>query len=169
MTKFISYASGFFGKFSDGRPISGLAFWMGSTDLVDLTIRGGFMWRYILQGLTHIFIFTILSTVFAIFWVKTSGMDAQSQAHKISASGLQVAGFRQDERILESILDRYIMPLTIMGGIAIGLLASVTDLLGALTSGTALLLAIMITYQLYQNIAQQHAMDMHPALKKIVG
>jgi preprotein translocase subunit SecY len=43
------------------------------------------------------------------------------------------------------------------------------DFLGALTSGTAILLAVMITYQLYQNIAQQHAMDMHPALKKVIG
>ena len=56
------------------------------------------------------------------------------------------------------------MPLTIMGGVAIGLLASFANLLGALTSGTAILLAVMIMYQMYQNIAQQHAMDMSPAL-----
>ena len=96
-------------------------------------------------------------------------MDAASQAHKIAASGLQVSGFRQDERILESILDRYIMPLTVMGGIAIGLLASITDLMGALVSGTAILLVIMIMFQMYQNIAQQHEMDMNPLMKKFVG
>ena len=96
-------------------------------------------------------------------------MDATSQYHKISSSGLQVSGFRQDERILESILDRYIMPLTVMGGMAIGLLASVTDLLGALTSGTAILLVIMIMFQFYQNIAQQHEVDMHPVMRKFVG
>jgi preprotein translocase subunit SecY len=96
-------------------------------------------------------------------------MDESSQAKNILSSGLQIPGFRKDPRVLESILKRYILPLTIMGGLAIGLLASMTDTLGALTSGTALLLAIMITYQLYQNIAQQHAMDMHPAIKKIVG
>ena len=61
------------------------------------------------------------------------------------------------------------MPLTVMGGLAIGALSSMADFLGALTSGTAILLAVMITYQLYQNIAQQHAMDMHPALKKVIG
>ena len=88
---------------------------------------------------------------------------------KIAASGLQVAGFRQDIRILESILDRYIMPLTIMGGLAIGLLASVTNILGALVSGTAVLLVIMIMFQFYQNIAQQHESDMNPALRKFMG
>ncbi|MEM4230763.1 MAG: hypothetical protein QXF25_02720 [Candidatus Pacearchaeota archaeon] len=77
--------------------------------------------------------------------------------------------YYQDERILESILERYITPLTVMGGAAVGLLASMADLLGALTNGTAILLAVMITYQFYQNIAQQHAMDMHPALKKMIG
>ncbi len=84
-------------------------------------------------------------------------------------SGLQIPGFRKDERVLESILSRYITPLTVMGGAAVGLLASVADLLGALINGTAILLAIMITYQFYQNIAQQHAVDMHPALKKMMG
>ena len=93
----------------------------------------------------------------------------QAQAKKIASSGLQVAGFRQDIRILESILDRYIMPLTVMGGLAIGLLASIANLLGALVAGTAMLLVIMIMYQFYQNIAQQHSMDMNPAMKKFMG
>ena len=107
--------------------------------------------------------------IFAVFWVKTAGMDSKSQAHKIASSGLQVAGFRQDERVLESILDRYIMPLTVMGGLAIGFLASITNLLGALVSGTAILLVIMIMFQFYQNIAQQHQTDMYPAMKKFIG
>jgi protein transport protein SEC61 subunit alpha len=56
-----------------------------------------------------------------------------------------------------------------MGGLAVGILSAIADLLGALTSGTAILLAVMIMYQLYSNIAQQHALDMHPALKKMIG
>lgn len=168
MSKFASKL-GFLGHFSQGQAISGLAFWIGSTNILELVIRGGFLPIYLFQGLTHTLFFMFFSTLFAVFWVKTSGMDSKAQAHKIAASGLQVAGFRQDERVLESILDRYIMPLTIMGGLAIGLLASVTDLLGALVSGTAILLVIMIMYQFYQNIAQQHQMDMYPAMKKFMG
>jgi preprotein translocase subunit SecY len=61
------------------------------------------------------------------------------------------------------------MPLTIMGGMSIGLLASVTNLLGALVSGTAILLVIMIMFQFYQNIAQQHQTDMNPAFRKFMG
>ncbi|MDP3992241.1 MAG: preprotein translocase subunit SecY [Nanoarchaeota archaeon] len=167
ISKIASYFT-FLGRFVQGQPISGLAFWMGSTNLLELFIRGGFLPVFLVQGLTHILFFMFFSTLFAVFWVKTSGMDAKSQAHNISASGLQVAGFRQDERIIESILDRYIMPLTIMGGLAIGLLAAITDLLGALVSGTAILLVIMIMFQFYQNIAQQHQMDMSPMMRKFI-
>ena len=160
---------GFLGHFVNGQAVSGFAFWIGSTNILDLFIRGGFSFIYLWQGLTHILFFAFFSTIFAVFWVKTSGMDSRAQAEKISASGLQVAGFRQDTRVLESILDRYIMPLTVMGGIAIGLLASVTNLLGALVSGTAILLVIMIMFQFYQSIAQQHATDMNPMMRKFMG
>ncbi len=168
LSKFASYFK-FLGGFNQGVAISGLAFWIGSTNLLDLFIRGGFLPIYLLQGLIHTLFFMFFSTLFAVFWVRTSGMDAKTQAHKIASSGLQVAGFRQDERILESILDRYIMPLTVMGGLAIGFLASITNLLGALVSGTAILLVIMIMFQFYQNIAQQHQVDMAPIMKKFIG
>lgn len=166
--KIASYFS-FLGSFVNGQPVSGLAFWMGNTNIMDLIIRGGLLPKFLLQGLTHILFYMVLSTMFSVFWVKTAGMDAKKQAHNITSSGLQVSGFRQDERIIESILDRYIMPLTVMGGAAIGLLAAVTDLLGALVSGTAILLVIMIMFQFYQNIAHQHEMDMNPAFRKFMG
>jgi preprotein translocase subunit SecY len=159
----------FLGHFSDGQAVSGFAFWLGSTNLLELIIKGGFLPRYLLQGLTHIIFYAGLATLFSVFWVKTSGMGAKEQAQKIQSSGLQIAGFRQDVRVLESVLDRYIMPLTVMGGAAIGLLAAATDLLGALSSGTAILLVIMIMYQFYQKIAEQHMTDMNPAMRKFMG
>ena len=156
------------GGFSNGQAVSGLAFWLGNSNLVESIIRGNLQTIQIFQSISHLIFFMGVSVVFAIFWVKTSGMDAQAQAKKIISSGLQIPGFRKDERVLEAILSRYITPLTVMGGLAIGALAGLTDILGALTSGTAILLAVMITYQLYQNIAQQHALDMHPLMKKVV-
>ncbi|PIN94821.1 preprotein translocase subunit SecY [Candidatus Pacearchaeota archaeon CG10_big_fil_rev_8_21_14_0_10_35_13] len=159
----------FLGTFSQGTPVGGLAYWLHQSNIVELIITGSLTGRHLLQALTHILFYVVFSTVFAMFWVKTSGMDAESQAKNIMNSGLQIPGFRKDERVLESVLKRYVGPLTIMGGAAIGLLASVANLLGALTSGTAILLAVMIIYQFYQNIAQQHAVDMHPALKKLSG
>lgn len=159
----------FLGRFQDGQPISGLSFWISSTNIVDALIRGSFQSTFIWQTIIHILFYMVLAAVFSVFWVKTSGMDESSQAKNILGSGLQIPGFRKDPRVLESILKRYIMPLTVMGGLAIGLLASVANVVGAMTGGTSILLAVMIMYQLYQNIAQQHAMDMHPALRKFMG
>ena len=159
----------FLGNIVNGRAVSGFLYWVGSTNIVERIIQGSWEWRLLGQTLGHIIFFAAFASLFSVFWVKTSGMDANNQAQKILNSGLQIPGFRKDERILESILKRYVMPLTIMGGIAIGLLAALADVLGTLVAGTALLLGIMIIFQFYQNIAQQHAMDMNPAMKKFMG
>jgi len=158
----------FLGGFSNGSPVSGFAFWVAGVDILQSTLTGSFTKVMLLQALFHTLFYVSFSVLFAIFWVKTSGMDAQSQAKNIMNSGLTIPGFRKDERILESVLERYIFPLTVMGGAAIGILASVSNAVGTLVSGTAILLVIMIMYQMYQNIAQQHSVDMFPALKKII-
>ncbi|HVY01426.1 MAG TPA: preprotein translocase subunit SecY [Candidatus Nanoarchaeia archaeon] len=157
----------FLGTFSQGQAVGGIAYWLGHSNLLEAIIRGSVISAQFGQAAIHILFYTVFAAIFSVFWVQTSGMDEAAQARKIIASGLQIPGFRKDERILESVLKRYVLPLTIMGGAAIGALASISDTFGALTSGTAILLAVMISYQLYQNIAQQHAVDMHPALAKM--
>ena len=114
-------------------------------------------------------IYIIGSTLFSVLWVQTSGLDAASQAKQMVSSGLQIPGFRRDVRVLEKLLKRYIKPLTIMGGIAIGFLASVADLTGAIGTGTGILLTVMIIYKLYEDIAKQHLYDMNPAMRKFVA
>lgn len=164
----------FLGHFVNGQPVCtadgcGLAYWIGHTNIVEAIIKGSLQMIMIPQAIIHLVFYMAFSAIFAVFWVKTSGMDEASQAKNILSSGLQIPGFRKDPRVLESILKRYIMPLTIMGGLAIGALAALANSLGALTSGTALLLAVTIAYQFYQNIAQQHAVDMYPAMKKFMA
>ena len=78
-------------------------------------------------------------------------------------------GFRKDPRVLERLLDRYVMPLTVMGGLAVGILAALADLLGALTSGTGLLLAVMIIYRTYEDLAREQVYDMNPMMRKLLG
>ena len=108
------------------------------------------------------------AVMFSVFWMQTAGMDSKSQAKNIMSSGLQIPGFRKDQRVLETVLDRYIWPLTVMGGLSVGFLAAIADLSGALTSGTGILLAVMIIYRLYEEIAKQHMYDMHPMMRKFM-
>ncbi len=115
---------------------------------------------------TYTFFMIIGSTIFSLFWVNTSGMDARSVANQILRTGMQIPGFRRDPRIIESVLQRYITPLAILGGAFVGLLASVADFSGAIVRGTGLLLTVMIIYQMYEQLAMQHLEDMNPMVRK---
>lgn len=160
------------GSFSpEGTAVSGLAFWISapSSGLVDHIITGSFVPVMLWQSLIYIIFMIAGSIMFAVFWMKTSGQDPQSQAQQLASSGLQIPGFRQDPRVIESILTRYIMPLTVMGGAAVGLLAALADVTGALVRGTGILLSVMIIYRLYEEIAQQHALDMNPLARKFMA
>ncbi|MCG2718481.1 MAG: preprotein translocase subunit SecY [Nanoarchaeota archaeon] len=157
------------GTFAGGAPASGFILWINSPNLIEQFLTGSFQWISLAHALVYILFMIGGSMVFAVFWVQTAGMDAKSQAAQMMSSGLQIPGFRRDPRVLESILKRYITPLTVMGGALVGFLAASADLLGALSRGTGILLAVMIIYKLYEEIAQQHMFDMNPALRKMMG
>jgi preprotein translocase subunit SecY len=135
---------------------------------VSALIQGNFEFSLLAKAMVYVTFMMVGAVIFSIFWVQTAGMDARSQAKQIMASGLQIPGFRKDERILERLLNRYIWPLTIMGAIAVGFLAASADLTGALSNGTGILLSVMIVYKLYEEIAKQHMMDMHPMMRKFM-
>ena len=146
-----------------------IAKWIGGIPVLTNIITGSFVFMDIPMALAYILLLTGGAVLFSLFWVQTSGQDASSVAKQIKKAGLHIAGFRTDEKILEKVLKRYIFPLTIMGGMAVGILAATADLLGALSRGTGILLAVMIIYRMYEDIAKQHMMDMNPAMRKIMG
>jgi len=156
------------GTFSGNAPSTGLVAWLYTPDILGKIIRGSILPIDLGHAAVYMLFMIGGAVMFSIFWVQTSGMDARSQAEKIMASGLQIPGFRKDPRILEKVLDRYIGPLTVMGAITVGFLASVADLSGAFGNGTGILLSVMIIYRMYEDIAKQHMMDMHPMMRKFM-
>ena len=160
-----------FARFSEssGNIVGGFVYWLQSPQIVNNILTRSVTGSQLIQAIVYMFFMICGSVVFSIFWVQIAGMDAKSQAKQIMSSGLQIPGFRRDQRVLESLLNRYIWPLTVMGAIAVGFLASIADLSGALSRGTGILLAVMIIYKLYEEIAKQHMMDMYPAMRKFMG
>ena len=73
----------FLGTFSNGVPVAGFAYWIGSTDLVTSVITGSLQTSHIFQAVTHLVFYILLSIMFSVFWVKTAGMDAASIARNI--------------------------------------------------------------------------------------
>lgn len=157
------------GTFAGNTPASGLVLWIFPPNILQEIITGNLGIMHMFYSLSYMLLMVAGAVMFSIFWVQTSGMDAASQTKQIMASGLQVPGFRRDPRVIEQLLQRYIMPLTVLGAIAVGVLAASADLLGALANGTGILLTVMIIYKLYEDIAQQHMMDMNPMMRKMMG
>ncbi|MBN2102074.1 MAG: preprotein translocase subunit SecY [Candidatus Aenigmarchaeota archaeon] len=126
-----------------------------------------------LMDIARIFTYSIImiagAMIFSIFWVQTSGMDSASVAKQIQSTGLQIPGYRRDIRVIERVLDKYIPPLAVIGGAAVGFVAAYADFTMAIGTGTGLLLATMIIYQLYEQIATQHMEDMNPALRRFMS
>ena len=149
-------------------PVSGLVAWLFSPNIVGSAIKGSLNFGQIAQAIVYMVFMMSGAVLFSWFWMQTAGMDAKSQAKQIKSFGLQIPGFRKDQRVLERLLKRYIVPLTVMGGLSVGFLAAIADVSGALVQGTGILLAVMIIYRLYEEIAQQHMMDMNPMMRKFM-
>jgi preprotein translocase subunit SecY len=96
-------------------------------------------------------------------------MSAQAQAKQLVNAGMQIPGFRRSPAIIEQIMNRYIPSLTIISGIAIGLLAGLADMLGAISTGIGILLSVGIIYQYYQILAKEQLAEAYPGLGKIMG
>jgi preprotein translocase subunit SecY len=157
------------GTFSGNTPVSGLASWLYGPKIVHSIITHSLTMAQVWHALVYILFMMLGAMIFGIFWVQTSGLDARSQANQMISSGLQIPGFRKDVRVLERMLSRYIWPLTVIGGLAVGFLAALADISGALAQGTGILLTVMIVYRLYEDIAQQHMMDMNPMMRKFIS
>lgn len=154
-----------------GQPISGLVYFLSanSQGLVLSSLTAGIVPLEILRAITYMIMLTVLATVFSVFWVSTAGMDAKSVAGQIESAGMQIPGYRRDPRVVESVLNRYIPALAVLGGITIGLVASSADLLGAVGTGTGILLTVMIIYNYYEELRNQDLDEAHPLVRKILG
>jgi preprotein translocase subunit SecY len=127
--------------------------------------------QYALKVIIYMAILIIGSILFAKFWIETTDMGPAAVARQIQSSGMQIPGFRRDPRVLRKVLERYIPVVTVIGGMAVGALAGFADMVGTVgnASGTGLLLTVGIIIRLYEDIAKEQAMEMHPVLRGFFG
>ena len=127
--------------------------------------------QYAIKVIVYITVMIIGSILFAKFWIETTDMGPSAVARQIQSSGMQIPGFRRDPRVLRKVLERYIPVVTVIGGAAVGALAGFADLIGTVgkASGTGLLLTVGILIRMYEDIAKEQAMEMHPVLRGFFG
>jgi preprotein translocase subunit SecY len=171
LTKTNSEYCGLMGCFNEaGNPVSGVVYYLSSpSNFLERLISLSLSSKEILRAITYLIFLTSMSTIFSIFWVNTSGMDAKSVAEQLDSLGLQIPGYRKDPKVIESVLNRYIPNLAFLGGFFVGLLAAFADFIGALGSGMGILLTVMILYNYYEEISSQNLEEAHPIVRKIFG
>jgi preprotein translocase subunit SecY len=153
--------------------VSGLNAWL--LPFLSPAYEGLLLQREAWQIILHVVLYAAFmiggSIIFAIFWIETTNMGPEQVAKQIEGSGMQIPGFRRDPRVTAKILERYIPVVTVIGGAAVGALAVFADLIGTLgnASGTGILLAVGILQRLYEQIAKEQAMEMHPMLRGFFG
>jgi preprotein translocase subunit SecY len=165
-----------FGKFESSRPVNGIMYFLapinGPSDwmwwIKDL---GHPVWEILLRLGIDTAIMVVGGAIFALFWIKTAGLDSKDVARQIQLSGMTIPGYRRNPQVLEKYLDRYIPRVTIIGGVFIGVLSVIANLFGVIgaVSGTGLLLTVSITYRLYEEIASQQIMEMYPFMRTFFG
>ncbi len=155
-----------------GQPVSGLVELINPpADFIENLLVGGVTGDIavttgdFMHVLFYITIYVVGAAVFSIFWAKTTGQDSDAVADQIQNTGMKVPGFRKDKRVIKKVLDRYIPPLVVVAGASVGLIAAVADIFRAAGGGMGILLTVMILYRLYEQLAQKHMEELHPAMK----
>src|SRR5579885_2959650 len=103
-----------------------------------------------LRALTYVLFAVLFSVMFARIWVEIGGLSPKAAAKNLIGADVMVPGFRRTGTSVEAILSKYIPVITILGGIFIGLLAALAQILGVYGTGVGLLLMIDIIIQYYQ-------------------
>ena len=122
-----------------------------------------------LQAFAYLGIIIAFCAVFSLIWLEVGGLGPAKVAKQLMDSGMQIPGYRRSGRPIEAILKRYIPVVTVLGGIIVGLVAGVSDFLGAFGSGTGILLSVGIIYQYYELLMRERAAEMFPAFRRILG
>ncbi|MEM5799697.1 MAG: preprotein translocase subunit SecY [Candidatus Aenigmatarchaeota archaeon] len=156
---------------SGNQPISGIVYYLATpkTNIIVDVLGGTITTQYIARIIIYTIFLVSMCVLFSVFWVSTSGMDSESIAKQIDSIGMQIPGYRKSPQIMKSVLDRYIPPLAVLGGLSIGLLAALADIVGAFGSGTGILLTVTILYGFKQQFKQENIESAHPLIKKFVG
>jgi len=102
------------------------------------------------------FMFILCScAVFSKAWIEVSGSSPKDVAKQLRDQQLVLKGHRNNSIIHE--LNRYIPAAAAFGGMCIGALTVLADFMGAIGSGTGILLAVTIIYQYYEMFEKNHA------------
>ncbi|MDA4127926.1 MAG: preprotein translocase subunit SecY [Thaumarchaeota archaeon] len=148
---------------SQGNPIGGLVYYITPPRGLDQTLGDP------IHSVIYVVYLVTLAVLFARIWVEIGGLNPKAVAKNLMDADVQVPGFRRSGLSIEQMLNRYIPALTIIGGLIIGLVASVSDLFGVFGTGVGILLMVDIILQYYQMLVKEQLEESAPRLAGLLG
>merc|ERR1712195_289089 len=90
-------------------------------------------------------------------WIVVLGFLPQDVAKQLKDQDMVIKGFRTKSVI--TVLNRYIPTAAALGGMCIGALTVIADFMGAIGSGTGILLAVTTIYQYFEMFVKENGQD----------
>lgn len=123
-------------------PVSGLAYYISPpTSIAEISADP-------FHAVFYLFFILASCALFSKTWIEVSGSSPKDVAKQLRDQQMVFKGHRNTSLVHE--LNRYIPAAAAFGGMCIGLLTVVADFMGAIGSGTGILLAVTIIYQYYE-------------------
>jgi protein transport protein SEC61 subunit alpha len=111
------------------------------------------IWDDPIHAIFYVLFVVSSCALFSKLWIDVSGSSARDVAKQLKDQSMIMPGFRDSD--LPRILNRYIPTAAAFGGACIGALTVVADFLGAIGSGTGILLAVTIIYQYFEMVYKE--------------
>ena len=104
-----------------------------------------------------IYISFVLTTcaMFSKMWIEINKSTPRDVARKLREEGRWLKNARQNEDDMALTLNKYIPTAAAFGGLCIGMLTIMADFLGAIGSGTGILLAVTMIHQYYEILQRE--------------
>jgi len=144
-------------------PTAGLVYYITPPDGISQTASDP------LHALIYTLFLMTFAVMFARIWVEIGGLSSRTVAKNLMNADVQVPGFRRAGLSIEQVLNRYIPPITIIGGLIIGSVAAVGDVFGVFDTGVGLLLGVDIVLQYYQMLVKEQLEEFSPRLAGVLG
>jgi len=130
-------------------PIGGLCYYMSPPETIG----------HIITDPIHAIIYIVFMLGSCAFlsktWIDVSGSSAKDVARQLRDQQMLMRGHREKSMVHE--LNRYIPTAAAFGGLCIGALSVLADFLGAIGSGTGILLAVTIIYQYFEIFVKEQS------------
>lgn len=135
------------GASSNSIPVGGVAYYVSPpTSMAEILYDPVHALFYLVFILTS-------CALFSKTWIEVSGSSPRDVAKQLRDQDMVIRGFR--EKSVITVLNRYIPTAAAFGGMCIGGLTVLADFMGAIGSGTGILLAVTIIFQYFEMFAKE--------------